>query len=84
MLLNCVLLEKILERPLDCKEIQLVNPKGNQSLGDKVIQLYIHKYVYIYIYIYIFFFILFSIMVYHRILYIYMCVCVCVCVCVLQ
>ena len=43
MLLNCVLLEKILERPLDCKEIQLVNPKGNQSLGDKVIQLYIHK-----------------------------------------
>ena len=26
-----VVLEKILESPLDCKEIQLVNPKGNQS-----------------------------------------------------
>ena len=26
-----VVLEKILECPLDCKEIQLVNPKGNQS-----------------------------------------------------
>ena len=26
-----VLLEKTLESPLDCKEIQLVNPKGNQS-----------------------------------------------------
>ena len=26
-----VLLEKILESPLDCKEIQPVNPKGNQS-----------------------------------------------------
>ena len=25
------LLEKALESPLDCKEIQLVNPKGNQS-----------------------------------------------------
>ena len=25
------LLEKTLERPLDCKEIQPVNPKGNQS-----------------------------------------------------
>ena len=25
-----VVLEKILEIPLDCKEIQLVNPKGNQ------------------------------------------------------
>ena len=25
------MLEKILESPLDCKEIQLVNPKGNQS-----------------------------------------------------
>ena len=24
-------LEKTLERPLDCKEIQPVNPKGNQS-----------------------------------------------------
>ena len=30
MLLNCVL-EKTLESPLDCKEIKLVNPKGNQS-----------------------------------------------------
>ena len=30
MLLNCVL-EKTLESPLDCKEIQLVHPKGNQS-----------------------------------------------------
>ena len=26
-----VVLEKILECPLDCKEIKLVNPKGNQS-----------------------------------------------------
>ena len=26
-----VILEKILDRPLDCKEIQPVNPKGNQS-----------------------------------------------------
>ena len=25
------MLEKILESPLDCKEIQLVHPKGNQS-----------------------------------------------------
>ena len=25
--------EKTLESPLDCKEIQPVNPKGNQSLG---------------------------------------------------
>ena len=30
MLLNCVL-EKTLESPLDCKEIQSVHPKGNQS-----------------------------------------------------
>jgi len=30
MLLNCVL-EKTFESPLDCKEIQPVNPKGNQS-----------------------------------------------------
>ena len=30
MLLNCGL-EKTLENPLDCKEIQPVNPKGNQS-----------------------------------------------------
>ena len=28
------LLEKTLESPLDCKEIQLVNPKGNNSLED--------------------------------------------------
>ena len=26
-----VVLEKTLESPLDCKEIQTVNPKGNQS-----------------------------------------------------
>ena len=26
-----VVLEKTLESPLDCKEIQLVHPKGNQS-----------------------------------------------------
>ena len=26
-----VVLEKTLERPLDCKEIQLIHPKGNQS-----------------------------------------------------
>ena len=25
------MLEKTLESPLDCKEIQLVHPKGNQS-----------------------------------------------------
>ena len=31
MLLNCVL-EKTLESPLDCKEIEPVHPKGNQSL----------------------------------------------------
>ena len=30
MLLNCVL-EKTLESPLDCKEIQPIHPKGNQS-----------------------------------------------------
>ena len=30
MLLNCVL-EKTLESPLDCKEIQPVHPKGDQS-----------------------------------------------------
>ena len=30
MLLNCGV-EKTLESPLDCKEIQLVHPKGNQS-----------------------------------------------------
>ena len=30
MLLNCVL-EKTLESPLDCKEIQPVHPKGNHS-----------------------------------------------------
>ena len=30
MLLNCVLLEKTLESPLDCKETQPVHPKGNQ------------------------------------------------------
>ena len=27
----CVVLEKTLESPLDCKEIQSVHPKGNQS-----------------------------------------------------
>ena len=32
MLLNCGTgLEKTLEGPLDCKEIQPVNPEGNQS-----------------------------------------------------
>ena len=30
MLLNCVL-EMTLESPLDCKEIQQVHPKGDQS-----------------------------------------------------
>ena len=30
VLLNLVL-EKALESPLECKEIKLVNPKGNQS-----------------------------------------------------
>ena len=28
--LDAVVLEKILESPLDCKETQPVNPKGNQ------------------------------------------------------
>ena len=31
MLLNFLVLEKTLESPLDCKEIQPVHPKGNQS-----------------------------------------------------
>ena len=31
MLLNCGSKEKTLESPLDCKEIQLVLPKGAQS-----------------------------------------------------
>jgi len=31
MLLNCVVLEKILESPLDCKEIQPVHSRGDQS-----------------------------------------------------
>ena len=31
MLLKTVVLEKTLESSLDCKEIQLVHPKGNQS-----------------------------------------------------
>ena len=30
-MLLTVLLEKTLESPLDCKEIQAVHPKGNQS-----------------------------------------------------
>ena len=30
MLLNCVVLEKTLESPLDCNEIQPVHPKGDQ------------------------------------------------------
>ena len=29
--INAVVLEKTLESPLDCKEIQPVNPEGNQS-----------------------------------------------------
>ena len=31
MLSNCVVLEETLESPLDCKEIQSVCPKGDQS-----------------------------------------------------
>ena len=31
MLLNCGVLEKTLESPLDCKEVQPVHPKGDQS-----------------------------------------------------
>ena len=31
MLLNCGVLEETLESPLNCKEIQQVHPKGNQS-----------------------------------------------------
>ena len=34
MLLNCVL-EKTLESPLDCKEIQPVHPKGDHPKGDQ-------------------------------------------------
>ena len=30
MLLNCGVMKKTLESPLDCKEIQSVHPKGNQ------------------------------------------------------
>ena len=30
MLLSTVVLEKTLESPLDCKEMEPVNPKGNQ------------------------------------------------------
>ena len=31
MLLSTVVLEKTLESPLDCKEMEPVNPKGDQS-----------------------------------------------------
>ena len=31
-MLSSVVMEKTLESPLDCKEIQLVHPKGDQSL----------------------------------------------------
>ena len=31
LILLTVVLEKTLESPLDCKDIKLVNPKGNQS-----------------------------------------------------
>ena len=31
MLLSAVVLEKTLESPLDCKEMEPVNPKGDQS-----------------------------------------------------
>ena len=31
ILVNTVVLEKTLESPLDCKEIQPVHPKGDQS-----------------------------------------------------
>ena len=30
LMLSNVVLEETLESPLDCKEIKLVNPKGNQ------------------------------------------------------
>ena len=30
MLSNCVVLEKTLESPVDCKESKPANPKGNQ------------------------------------------------------
>ena len=33
------MLEKTLERPLDCKEIKPVNPKGNQSLEGLMLKL---------------------------------------------
>ena len=31
LLIDAVVLKKTLESPLDCKEVQLVHPKGNQS-----------------------------------------------------
>ena len=31
LMLSNVVLEETLESPLDCKEIKLVNPKGNKS-----------------------------------------------------
>ena len=33
MFLNCGPMERTLESPLDCKEIQPVHPKGNQSMN---------------------------------------------------
>ena len=39
-----VVLEKTLERPLDCKEIQLVHPKGNQSLEGLMLKLKLQSF----------------------------------------
>ena len=39
-----VVLEKTLESPLDCKEIQLVNPKGNQSWIFMILKLKVQSF----------------------------------------
>ena len=41
MLLNCDV-EKTLESPLDCKEIQPVHPKGDQLLEGLMLKLKLH------------------------------------------
>ena len=47
MLLNGGVLEKTLESPLDCKEIQPVHPKGDQSwvfIGGTMLKLKLHYF----------------------------------------
>ena len=38
MMLLTVVLEKTLESPLDCKDIQPVHPKGNQSMNEYTLE----------------------------------------------